>query len=204
MILTIAQIKGGVGKTTTAIHIAGCLQLLLGSTILSDGDIVRASVKWASRGPGMSFKVVPIGQLAKEARTATYQHIVSDTEANPSDEDFEDIAQGCDLLIIPAEPGLISTDGLNHTLEKLRKIGHTKYKILLTKVPPKPQTEGQQLYADLVAKGYPVFKTQIPFLVAYRKAADEGILTRDLKGDKNAWRAWAAYRRVVEEIIGDK
>ncbi len=71
------------------------------------------------------------------------------------------------MLIIPAEPGLTATDGLNHTLERLKKIGHTKYKILLTKIPPFPQTEGQQLYSYLVAAGHPVLKTKIPFLVAY-------------------------------------
>jgi hypothetical protein len=76
MIITIAQVKKGVGKTTTAMHIAGCLQLLLGSTIPADGDIVRASVKWAARGSGMPFKVVPIAQLAKEARATTYEHTV--------------------------------------------------------------------------------------------------------------------------------
>jgi chromosome partitioning protein len=200
MIITIAQAKGGIGKTTSAIHLAAYLQTQ-GPTILADGDIVRASLKWSLRGPGLPFKVVPLAQLTKETNSARYDHVVFNTEANPSDDDFEDLARGCDFLIVPAEPGLTSTDGLTHTLEKLRKIGHTKYKILLTKAPPKPQTEGQQLYADLTSKGYPVFQTMIPFLVAYRKASDEGITAKDVKGDPNARRAWLAYERVGREII---
>jgi chromosome partitioning protein len=91
--------------------------------------------------------VVPVGRLAKHIRD--YEHVVIDTEANPSDEDFKDAAQGCDLLIIPAEPETTATDGLTYTLSKLREIKHDRYRVLLTKVPPPPQTEGQQLRASL-------------------------------------------------------
>jgi chromosome partitioning protein len=123
----VSSFKGGVAKTTTAIHLAAYMQTL-GPTILADGDIVRASMKWAERGTGLPFKVVPIGQLAKHVRG--FEHVVIDTEANPSDEDFKDAALGCDLLVIPAEPGQTATDGLIHTLGKLRDIKHDRYKIL--------------------------------------------------------------------------
>jgi chromosome partitioning protein len=96
MTITIANIKGGSGKTTTVIHIAAFMQTL-GPTILADRDIVRATSKWAARsdGIGLPFKIVPVGQLAKHVRQ--YEHVVFDTEANPSDDDFKDAVQGCDL-----------------------------------------------------------------------------------------------------------
>jgi cellulose biosynthesis protein BcsQ len=76
MIICIANFKGGSGKTTTAIHAAAFMQTL-GPTILADGDIVRASSKWAARGDGagLPFKVVPIGQLANHVRD--YEHVSS-------------------------------------------------------------------------------------------------------------------------------
>jgi chromosome partitioning protein len=98
-IYTVANFKGGSGKSTTAFHLASYLQTL-GSAILADGDKVRASLKWSMRGPGVPFKVVPVGELTKEMRKAHYDHVIIDTEANPSDNDFNDIANGCDLLII--------------------------------------------------------------------------------------------------------
>jgi chromosome partitioning protein len=199
MIICIANFKGGSGKTTTAIHVAAFIQTL-GPTILADGDIVRASGKWAARSNGgLPFTVVPIGQLAKHVRR--FEHVVIDTEANPSDEDFKDAAQGCDLLIIPAEPETTATDGLTYTLSKLRDMKHDHYRVLLTKVPPPPQTEGEQLRASLKQAGIPLFKAEIPLLVAYRKASAEGITAREVRGDANARRAWLAYERVGREII---
>jgi chromosome partitioning protein len=203
----VANFKGVSGKTTTAVHIAAYMQTLA-PAVLADGVIVRASMKWAKRGPGLPFKTVSIGQLDKEKRDAEsrgtrYEHTVVNTEANPLDEDFRDAAEGGDLVVVPAEPGLTATDGLNPTLEQLLKINYLKYKILLTKISPKPQAEGEQLYSDLVAKGYPVFQTMIPFLVAYRKASYEGLTARGVRSDPNARRAWLAYERVGREILHD-
>jgi len=200
MVITLASYKGGVGKTTTAIHLAAYLQTLA-PTLLVDGDAIRASTKWARRGTGagLPFMVTPVGQMARHVKD--YTHIVIDTEANPSEDDFREAAEGCDLLVIPAEPETTAKDGLIYTLAKLRDIGHRHHRVLLTKVPPPPQTEGQQLRAALVADRIPVFKAEIPLLVAFKKASAEGKTAADLKGDRNAWRAWRAYRSVGKEII---
>jgi chromosome partitioning protein len=48
-ILTITGYKGGVGKSTTAIHLATFLSEQ-GKTILVDGDQNRTALAWAARG----------------------------------------------------------------------------------------------------------------------------------------------------------
>jgi chromosome partitioning protein len=198
MIIAVASYKGGVAKTTTAIHLAAYFQTIA-PTLLVDGDIVRASTKWSGRGSGLPFKVAPIGQIARYLKD--YQHVIIDTEANPSDDDFREAAEGCDLLVIPAEPETTAKDGLIFTLAKLRAIGHQRHRVLLTKVPPSPQTEGQQLRAGLIADGIPVFGAEIPLLVAFKKASAAGTTVDQLKSDRNARRAWISYRSIGEEII---
>lgn len=200
MLITIGNFKGGSAKTTTAFHIAAYMQTL-GPTLLGDGDIVRASVKWAARGPGVPFKVVPVAQLAKEMRDSKYEHVALDTEANPSDEDFKDIAQGCDLLIIPTEADSTARDGLIYTLAKLETISHRHHKILLTKAPPAPQTFAQKLRDELATDNIPLFRTNIPMLSAFKKASAQGTTAAQVKNDRNAWKGAMAYRRVGMEIV---
>jgi chromosome partitioning protein len=48
MILTVASFKGGVGKTTTAVHLAAYLQKK-SPTLLIDGDPNRSASKWTTR-----------------------------------------------------------------------------------------------------------------------------------------------------------
>ena len=199
MIITVTSYKGGVGKTTTAIHLAAFLQRQA-PTLLVDGDAIRSATKWSQRGSGsgLPFKVVTHAQMVNHIRD--YKHVIVDTEGNPTDDDFKDLSENCDLLIIPAVPESVATDGLTHTLAKLHSLNNSRYKVLLTMVPPKPRTEGQLLREMLTQSAVPVFKAEIPRLAAFEKAAAEGISVYGVKDDRNAVRAWAAYESAGKEI----
>jgi chromosome partitioning protein len=198
MIITCASYKGGVGKTTTAIHLAAYFQRFA-PTLLIDGDAIRAATKWSQRGAGFPFRVVDETQTAKYAAKYAAGHIIIDTEANPSQVDFAQVADGCDLLVIPAVPETTATDGLTYTLSKLQQIGNDRYRVLLTKVPPKPRTDGDQLRATLVKSRIPVFTAEVPQLVAFDRASENGVPVYDVKNE-NAARAWESYEQAGREI----
>ncbi len=200
MIISVASYKGGVGKTTTAVHIAAYFQTLA-PTLLLDGDGTRNAIAWSQRGAGFGFRVAPSGQAAKLA--AEYApgkgHIVIDTGQRPDADDLKEASGDCDLLIVPAVPSALDTDGLGQTIRALAQVGATNYRVLLTKVAPDAAKAAAELRGLLVDLNAPVFKAEIPRFKAFEKAAAEGVTVQTVH-DANAARAWLAYVQTGKEI----
>lgn len=167
-------------------------------TLLLDGDDTRNVTAWAGRGAGFPFRVADEVQAAKLARD--FEHVVIDTGQRPKRADLKALADGCDMLVIPAVPATLDTDGLVLTLQALNAIGSAKYKVLLTKVPPPPENEASQLRKELTGQGVPVFKSEIPRLKAFERAASSGMIVSGVI-DPRAKRAWEAYAAVGKEIV---
>lgn len=199
MIITVASFKGGVGKTTTAFHLAAFLNEH-SKTLLVDGDPNRSLLGWAERGD-VPFKVVDERAAAKYARD--FEHIVFDTEARPDYDDLKALAEGCDLLVLPTTPDVLSLEALMLTVQELKKVGNAKFKVLLTIVPPRPERDGQEARQALIDAGLAVFKTEIRRFAAYKKAALTGGPVHLVKAG-NAKEAWADYTSVGEEILNEQ
>ena len=197
MHVAIASFKGGVGKTTTAIHIAAYLQTL-GPTLLLDGDATRNATEWAGRGPGLPYRVADVRSAMKLGKEFT--HSVIDTGQRPSEADLKALAEGCDLLIIPAVPATMDSDGLRQTIEALQEMNAKNYRVLITKAPPPPEAEGNNLRAALARAKVPTFSANIPRLKAFERAAAAGVLVSQVD-DPRAARAWEAYESTGKEVI---
>jgi chromosome partitioning protein len=163
-----------------------------------DGDDTRNATTWGQRGPGFPFRLADEVQASRLARN--YEHTVIDTGQRPRQVDLKALAEGCDMLVIPAVPASLDTDGLVLILEALQEMGAGRYKVLLTKVPPPPEPEGTQLRAELTTQGIPVFAADIPRLKAFEKACAAGVTVKEVN-DPRAGRAWNAYVAVGQEII---
>jgi chromosome partitioning protein len=198
VIVSVASYKGGVGKTTTAIHLSCYLQQKA-QTLLIDGDPNRSALEWARRG-GLPFKVIDANQTVRYSRDPQFKHVVLDTEAHPEADALSTIADNCDLLVLPSTPDAMALHALMLTVNALRSANVEHFRVLLTVVPPLPNHDGADALEWLKREGVPVVSRGIRRFMAYQKAALAGVPVYDVR-DARATDAWTDYTQAAKEIV---
>lgn len=194
MIFGIGSGKGGVGKTTTAVHIAGLLAER-GKTLLIDYDKTnRSALTWAAQGR-LPFQVVAVGEPFDPNG---YQHFVIDAPAGSSSSDLRDLAKGCDQMVLVASPDQLALNALLLARQNLEDIPHVK--ALITLCPPPTEDDAREAKAFLEQQAIPQFQTQIRRLKAYSKAVIAGTLVFEVKDDARAKLAWLDYVNLGKEL----
>jgi chromosome partitioning protein len=196
--------KGGVGKSTTAIHLGGYLAEVSekgDEVLLVDTDPSRNALRWAKRGR-LPFRVVGEDEVdAYPAMARNAKHLIVDMRGSPSAEEIENAMRLAEVMVIPIMPSGLALDTLLQTRRDLQRLGREdRYRVLLTAVPPWPYRRGPQARAKLEELGIPLFGGEVRRLEAFETAADNGVLVRDLP-DRRARRGWEDYVRVSEELI---
>jgi chromosome partitioning protein len=194
--VTVLSAKGGVGKTVTAVHLAAYFQQY-GATLLVDGDATRSATLWAQPGR-LPFKVVPERSVSRELTQTHYDFIIVDTEANPTESDFRELAESSHFVVIPSIPDALGIQGTLQTVEKLKKAGNvTPFKILLTIIPPKPNRDGEDACAYFDEHGLPRFRTGIRRTIAFSRAIIDGVTVDEVDRTNLGW---YDYEQVGDEI----
>ena len=193
MIITFLSYKGGVSKTTTALHIAALLNEHA-PAVLIDADANRSALAWAHRG-ALPFRVADEGEAARVARQ--FEHIIVDTAARPAGAKLKGCVDGSDKLVLVVAPDALSLDAALPAISDLKALG-AQFSILLAMVRPNTG-EGDAARVALERLGVPVLASMIRQYVAARKAALEGVLVCDVT-DARAAELWADYTALCEEL----
>lgn len=201
LVVVVCGSKGGVGKTTSAICLAGALRELQPgeNVVVVDGDnITRSAVQWSRLADkpeeGLPFQVVSVNTagLVKGRR-----HSIFDLRGGESDlGDFKDIA---DCFVVPTFPDALSLQGAYKTVATLRDLRvKGAVKVLLVGVPPAREGDGAKARFALEEAGVPCFKGEVPQRKAVRHAAERGTLPRNVR---DGGQVADAYLEIAKEIF---
>lgn len=196
-IITVTGYKGGVAKSTTAIHLADYLSDF-GSSLLIDSDPNRTALSRFKKNQESSkdnFSFMVVSQLEAIKYVSDYEFIIFDTPARPNTDDLKELAKGCDLLILPTQPNVDSFEPMMQTAIDL---GSSPYKFLITIVPPYPNKDGQKAQQELIDANLPVFNQMIRRSTGFQKAAESNTTVRYLSGQGSLWQD---YKKVGEEVL---
>ena len=196
-IITFTQFKGGVGKTTAAI----CLASVLSGdheVLLIDSDPNKSATLWARKGL-LPFQVCADREAPRLISSGDFEIIIIDTPARPAADEIESLAKGCDLLILPCSPEPLALGALAQISRELPE--GTNYKALLTLVPPKNQSDGEEALAALRRYNIPTFQRTIRRLKAHIKASDKGVTLDKIPNSGNARREWVELSKEVQNAL---
>jgi chromosome partitioning protein len=204
MIITIQNQKGGVGKTTLAVHISYVLSLNK-KVLLLDSDPQGSARDWAAAREGQPpFTVIALDRptihrdLPKMA--ADYDHVVIDGPPRVSELARSGII-AADLIVIPVQPSPYDVWAAQEVLkliqeasvfkESLKSLFVINRKIVNTAI-------GRDVGGALAELGIPVAQSQICQRVALAESAATGqtVLETEPKGQ-----AAKEIKALVKELL---
>jgi len=144
-VISVQNVKGGCGKTTTAIHLAAALTDLGYAVALADGDPQKSALSWLERRPqelapieGLDFTNLDLDALRALKKKKTLDYVIVDGRAAVRGAPLSDFIKASDVILVPIVGLPLDIEASIDFLEKLweyRKVekGDAQVAVVLNK-----------------------------------------------------------------------
>jgi chromosome partitioning protein len=195
MKISIMSLKGGVGKTTTAVYLAEVMAKEA-PTLLIDTDASPSAFAWhTSASPSLQAKAITLEIPERSSEIVglaqKFTHIVIDTP--PESMKIAIAAAGqCDLAIIPTNGSALEVRRLKPTLDIIAGLGVPAV-ILFTRMR---NTNRHKMIVDVLDDAeMPIFKTSIPL-----RSEIEGSAEQHFSKLHGYELVWEEIKEIMKEI----
>ena len=210
-VLGLLSRKGGVGKTTLAVHLAVLAQQEGRRTLLIDLDPQRSAASWfrvRKAETPLLLETDPdrLADMLEAAKAEDIELAVIDTR--PSVEaDAVHVATLSDLILVPTRPAILDLRAILGTLDVMKGAA-SRSQIVLNACPPprgagKATTTGDARRA-LAAFGVPVAAVPIVNRTLFSTALLSGQTAGEVEPDGKAAKEMRALWRLVEKELPDE
>lgn len=199
-IITVFNQKGGCGKTTVTVQVAGTLGLRGNKVLLIDLDEQgSATLCLANADEGKPFPADTINLAAMPGKAhfeirkhlENYDYIVIDCPPsinNPAPSNALVISDLAVIPVIPSPPDILAAVAAKELAQKVQKLNHD-LKIVMLANQVQARTSLARDALDLLNEeidGIPLLQTRLASRTAYRESLGNGSTVHALKGQDKA------------------
>lgn len=207
MIISFLNQKGGVGKTTLSVNVAGCLARQGHRVLLIDADKQGSATTWASLREDAPFQVVSMARanMARDALKLAqdYDHTIIDGPPHA-----EEIARSCvvasDFVALPIEPSGLSTWASDLTVRQVKEAQEFKPTLKCGFVVSRKIGKtviGRDIRNMAAEAGLPILESEIEQRVAFAEGMTMGQTIFEWAGESNAAREIEHLTKEIERYV---